>query len=73
MAAGGLLLSGAPTAISQRWPGCPCSGFKFAVVVFEFVFAGVDNTGVWIFSCELIAGKTLCDVSLRVSVNDDED
>lgn len=28
----GLLLSGAPTAISQRWPGCPCGGFFPAAV-----------------------------------------
>ena len=24
----GALLSGWPTAISQRWPACPCAGFK---------------------------------------------
>ena len=30
-------LSGCPTAISQRWPGCPCAGFNFpdeALVLF---------------------------------------
>lgn len=24
----GALFNGAPTAISQRWPGSPCAGFK---------------------------------------------
>ena len=28
----GAELSGAPTAISQRWLGCPCAGFIPAVV-----------------------------------------
>ena len=27
VAGAGLLFKGAPTAISQRWPGCPCGGF----------------------------------------------
>ena len=27
VATAGLLFKGAPTAISQRWPGCPCGGF----------------------------------------------
>ena len=27
VAGAGLLFNGAPTEISQRWPGCPCGGF----------------------------------------------
>ena len=30
----GLLSSGAPTAISHLWPGCPCAGFNFTLPLF---------------------------------------
>ena len=54
VAAGGEF-NGAPTAISQRWPGCPCEGFNWgepasvfavAVLVFlRFVFEGAEFKG----------------------------
>lgn len=43
----GLLLSGAPTAISQRWPGCPCAGFMPGAVLLATVLvaAGIVAAG----------------------------
>jgi hypothetical protein len=41
----GALFRGAPTEISQRWPGCPCAGLSPAVVVPEVVTGGAAVTG----------------------------
>ena len=43
----GALFSGAPTDISQRWPGWPCAGFKLPVVagVLTVVVAAVVVAG----------------------------
>jgi hypothetical protein len=65
---------GAPTAISQRWPGFPCSGFSPAVA-----FAGLVVAG-WVFEdatltvgCGLVTGKltggmVIVDVVFAVSL-----
>lgn len=41
-------LSGAPTAMSQRWPGCPCGGFM--------PFAVVTVAGVVVYDCAAACG-----------------
>lgn len=49
------LFNGAPTAISQRWPGSPCLGF-IPVAVAEFVlsFIGLVFIGVLVTAGELL-------------------
>ena len=52
----GAELSGAPTAISQRWPGCPCAGFS-AVVAMD---GRLIKTGLKVsvdLTAEKVAGK----------------
>ncbi len=53
--------SGAPTAISQRWPGCPCAGFRAApveaVVVGIAAVVGVCDRESFFCATELVSGR----------------
>jgi hypothetical protein len=55
----GALFNGAPTAISQRWPGLPCSGFNPApvgggVVAVTGVGGGIES------DCDLLTVTGFC-------------
>lgn len=43
------VVKGAPTSISQRWPGWPCEGFRAALAA-GAVLAGVTFVVFWPFS-----------------------
>ena len=72
----GCEFKGAPTGISQRWPGCPCGGFKAGVAAVVVPAAGTGLTAgaaftlptasVLVFS---IAGVSVTGVSVSFCVS----
>ena len=57
---------GAPTGISQRWPGAPCSGFMPAVAVLVVVVAGNVAAGVLVIVAGLLESSVTAGVVLNV-------
>ena len=57
------LFSGAPSGISQRWPGCPCAGFSAAVVALPVAGAVCIVLGAVVVAGALKAGGGVVAVS----------
>lgn len=61
----GAVLSGAPTEISQRWPGCPCAGFIPAatVVTGVVIIAGAVTVGAELITTGLWFAGIVVDIA----------